>query len=148
MSEIKDSLKKIVMAGFGAVSTGLEKSQEMLDQLAEKGKDSYEQAAQATRGAVEKLKQAFEAGDIGLQKEDILTVMAGMPLDALKDIREGLDSLICDLEKAAQEAEETREAEEAACEADAPCGGETAAEEAPQENGDKPEPPCCGSAQA
>lgn len=115
MSEIKDSLKKIVMAGFGAVSTGIEKSQELLDQLAEKGKDSYEQAAEITRSAKEKLKQAFDGADIGVSKEDILAVLGGMPLDALKEIRGSLDGLIAQLEKDAEKQEEP------CCEKDDPC---------------------------
>ena len=38
--KVTDSLKKILMAGFGAVSTGVEKSQEVIDKLAVKGEST------------------------------------------------------------------------------------------------------------
>ena len=45
--QVTDSLKKILMAGFGAVTTGVEKSQQALDKFAEKGEDAYQQAVAA-----------------------------------------------------------------------------------------------------
>ena len=80
--QVTDSLKKILMAGFGAVSSGVEKSQEVLDKLAEKGESAYQQAVTAGKETADMLKKAYdESGikeffgqDIALGKGDLLTM--------------------------------------------------------------------------
>ena len=80
--QVTDSLKKILMAGFGAVSSGVEKSQEVLDKLAEKGEGVYEQVAAAGKETAEKLRKAYEGSSIKdffdkgiiFRREDLLTM--------------------------------------------------------------------------
>ena len=80
--QVTESLKKILMAGFGAVSTGMEKSQEVLDKLAEKGEGAYQQAVAAGKETADKLKKAYEESGIkelldkgiSIRKEDLLTM--------------------------------------------------------------------------
>ncbi|MBQ8082337.1 MAG: hypothetical protein IJ240_10635 [Clostridia bacterium] len=56
--QITEGLRKIMMAGIGAVTTGVEKSQEVIDKYAEKGKATFEQTKSATKEAAEKVKKA------------------------------------------------------------------------------------------
>ena len=84
--KVTDSLKKILMAGFGAVSTGMEKSQEVIDKLAVKGESAYEQAVAAGKETADKLKKAYEESGIKemfdqgivFRKEDLLTIWRDM----------------------------------------------------------------------
>ena len=141
MSEIKDSLKKIVMAGFGAVNVGLEKSQQVLDQLAEKGKDTYDQAVEATRAAADKIKQALNADDPGIRVDDVLTVLGCMPLDALKEIRTKLDQLILELETKKEAGCGEEPCEDACCEEACPQEEDPAIhnDEKPNDSNDMPQ---------
>ena len=87
--QVTDSLKKILMAGFGAVSTGMEKSQEVLDKLAEKGEGAYQQAVAAGKETADKLKKAYEESGIkdmfdqgiAIRKEDLLTMADTLPVE-------------------------------------------------------------------
>ncbi len=86
---VTDSLKKILMAGFGAVSTGMEKSQEVLDKLAERGESAYEQAKSAGKEAADKLRKAYEESGIQelfdhgikFKKEDLLTMADALSVE-------------------------------------------------------------------
>ena len=88
---VTESLKKILMAGFGAVSTGMEKSQEVLDKLAEKGEGAYQQAVAAGKETAEKLMKAYEESGIkalfdkGLtfRKEDLCEIAETLPVEDL-----------------------------------------------------------------
>ena len=121
--KVTDSLKKILMAGFGAVSTGMEKSQEMLDKLAEKGEGAYEQAVAAGKETAEKLKKAYEESGIKelfnegitFRKEDLLSMAETLPVDDILWLQGQLTALA--VKKAAEtpavsEEEEPAEAEE------------------------------------
>ena len=87
--QVTDSLKKILMAGFGAVSSGVEKSQEVLDKLAEKGESAYQQAVAAGKETADMLKKAYEESGIKevfdqgitFRKEDLLTMAETLPVD-------------------------------------------------------------------
>ena len=93
MSELRDSLKKIVMAGFEAVGSGLEKTQEVLTGLADQGKEGLAQAAEAFR-------QAFEGKTPELKKEELLSLIRTLPLSTLRELRGRLDALIAAREEA------------------------------------------------
>ena len=87
--QVTDSLKKILMAGFGAVSSGVEKSQEVLDKLAEKGGDIYQQAVAAGKETADMLKKAYDESSIKdlfnqgavFRKEDLLTMAETLSVD-------------------------------------------------------------------
>ncbi len=99
--QVTDSLKRILMAGFGAVSSGMEKSQEVLDKLAEKGEDAYQQAVAAGKETADMLKKAYnESGikdlfdkGISLRKEDLLTLAESLPVDDILWLQSQLTSL-------------------------------------------------------
>ena len=121
--QVTDSLKKILMAGFGAVTTGVEKSQQALDKFAEKGEDAYQQAIAAGRETAEKLKKAYEESGIrelfreGLSfgKEDLLTAAENLSVEDILWLQNQLAALAVRKAAAQPAAEETSEPEEAAC---------------------------------
>ena len=121
--QVTDSLKKILMAGFGAVTTGVEKSQQALDKFAEKGEDAYQQAVAAGRETAEKLKKAYEESGIrelfreGLSfgREDLLTAAANLSVEDILWLQNQLAALAVRKAAAQPAAEETPEPEEAAC---------------------------------
>ena len=65
MEQIGNEIKKMIQAGIGAVATGVEKTQEAIDTLAEKGEPIYEQAKAAVCDAAEKIKKAVDESGIG-----------------------------------------------------------------------------------
>lgn len=87
--QVTDSLKKILMAGFGAVSSGMEKSQEFIDKLAEKGESAYEQTAAAGKEAIDQLRKAYEESGIKdligrgmtITREDLLNLADSLPVE-------------------------------------------------------------------
>ena len=65
MEQIGNEIKKMIQAGLGAVATGVEKTQEAIDNLAEKGEPIYEQAKAAVCDAAGKIKKAVDESGIG-----------------------------------------------------------------------------------
>lgn len=118
--QVTESLKKILMAGFGAVSTGVEKSQEVLDKLAEKGEGAYQQAVAAGKETAGKIRKAYEESGIKelfdqgitIRKEDLLTMADTMPIEDLEWLRDQLAEL-ADRKTAEPEAEEKTDPEAA-----------------------------------
>ncbi len=58
MEQIVNEMKKVLKAGIGAVATGVEKTQEAIETLAQKGEPLYEQAKTAVADAADKVKKA------------------------------------------------------------------------------------------
>ncbi len=118
--QVTESLKKILMAGFGAVSTGVEKSQEVLDKLAEKGEGAYQQAVAAGKETAGKIRKAYEESGIKelfdqgitIRKEDLLTMADTLPVEDLEWLRDQLAELAA-RKTAEPEAEEKTEPEAA-----------------------------------
>ena len=65
MEQIGNEIKKMIQAGLGAVATGVEKTQEAIDTLAEKGEPLYEQAKAAVCDAAGKIRKAVDESGIG-----------------------------------------------------------------------------------
>lgn len=118
--QVTESLKKILMAGFGAVSTGVEKSQEVLDKLAEKGEGAYQQAVAAGKETAGKIRKAYEESGIKelfdqgitIRKEDLLTMADTLPVEDLEWLRDQLAELAA-RKTAEPEAEEKTDPEAA-----------------------------------
>ena len=99
--KVTDSLKKILMAGFGAVSSGVEKSQEILDTLAEKGESAYQQAVAAGKETADMLKKAYDESGmkamfdkgIAFRKEDLLTMAETLPMEDVLWLQNQLTAL-------------------------------------------------------
>ena len=62
MDQFGDELKKVFKAGLGAVAAGLEKGQDALENLAQKGEPIYQQAKSAVTDAAGKVAQAVSDG--------------------------------------------------------------------------------------
>jgi len=135
-NQVTESLKKILMAGIGAVSAGVEKSQEVIDRLAQKGEGTYEQVKNAARETADKVRKAYDQSGIDeifaadLKKEDIAVLLDRFSLEDLNWLREQVNAAI----------ESKAQPQEGCC-----CGeqakGECCAEEEPSkdENGEGPE---------
>ena len=116
--KVTDSLKKILMAGFGAVSSGVEKSQEILDNLAEKGESAYQQAVAAGKETADKLKKAYDESGIkelfdkgiSFRKEDLLTMAETLPVEDILWLQSQLTALA--VKKAAEQPAEEEKPEE------------------------------------
>ena len=110
MDQIGDSIKKILKAGIGAVETAVEKSGEVLDQLAEKGSETYNQVVQKGGEIVGKIKKSFAETDIAelLNKPEALSeieqALGKLSKETLQKLRALLDR-----------AEQAIDAKEAAC---------------------------------
>ena len=124
--QVTDSLKKILMAGFGAVSTGVEKSQEVLDKLAEKGEGAYQQAVAAGKETADKLKKAYEESGIkdmfdqgiAIRKEDLLTMADTLPVEDILWLQNQLVALA--VKMTAEQAKSEMESDDEADQEDAP----------------------------
>ena len=104
----------------------MEKSQEMLDKLAEKGEAPYQQAVAAGKETADKIKKAYEESGIkelfdkgiSICKEDLLNMADMLPIEDISWLKDQLAALA--EVKTAEKAEEanTEEECECACEAD------------------------------
>ena len=154
MDQFGDELKKMLKAGIGAVAAGLEKSQDVIEDLAKKGEPIYEQAKTVVADAAGKVKQAVSDGidamNVKPQVEDLIDSLRGMGADAWKQVREAIDEFeaqAAEAEKAAKEAADAaqdilnnQEEQEAPDDAEA-VSPEAGAEEAPdQESKNTTEP--------
>lgn len=79
--DLGDGLRKVLLAGIGALATGYEKSSELVDELVKKGEITVEQgkalntelkhkAQEAKEKAEEKTEGAKEQSDAGAAAED------------------------------------------------------------------------------
>ena len=108
MDQIGDGLKKMVQAGFGAVATGVEKTQGAITRFAKKGEPIYEQAKSAVTETTDRIKKAVQEGKVGEmlscrpRVESIIRDLQEMTGEELDQIRAALD----DLSASRQEREE------------------------------------------
>ena len=100
MDQISSELKKILLAGLGAVSTGVEKSQQVISQLAEKGEQTFEQAKEMSKKAADQVKKAYDDSGLAeffstkVKKESIAEDLEALPKEDLAWLRDQLDQLI------------------------------------------------------
>lgn len=117
MDDICKEIEKVLKAGIGAVAFGVEKAQEAVDSLAQKGEPIYQQAKTAVAGAADKVVKSFN--EIGKPKlENLLKEAKAFSLAELKELREKLGQLIDDMEQK-QTQEESDPLQEAAEKAEA-----------------------------
>lgn len=119
MDQIGDGIRKILKAGIGAVETAVEKSGEVIDQLAEKGSETYNQVVHKGGEIVDRIKKSFAECDMAelLDKPETLTeieqALGKMSKQALQKLRAVLDR--------AEQAVDARENADA-CKCDDACG--------------------------
>lgn len=100
MDQINSELKKILMAGIGAVSTGVEKSQEVIERLAQKGEITYEQAKVLSQEAASKVKKAYDESCIAdffsckVKKENVVEDLKQFSVEDLTWLRDQLSGII------------------------------------------------------
>ena len=150
MDQLSDELKKMLKAGMGAVAAGLEKGQEAIDSLAQKGEPIYQQAKSAVADAAGKVKQAVSEGwnavNAKPQVQELIDVLRGMTRDDWAQVRAALDEFEAQADEADRAAKEAAQAAQDimdAAEADsAPEADSAEAEEAPGEekSGDQEAP--------
>ena len=100
MDQWGDELKKVFQAGLGAVATGMEKTQEVIEKLSRKGEPLYEQARKTVTDTAEKVKQAVS--ECGKTKaSDVIAALRELTAAERAQVRDALDAL----EAGRQEAE-------------------------------------------
>ena len=112
MDQWTDEIKKVIKAGIGAVATGVEKTQDAIETLAQKGEPLYQQAKSAVCDTAGKIKKA-------VNESGIPDALAGRPrvdclIRALQQLtQEELDQLRAALEEIYPTRPANRAAEEA-----------------------------------
>lgn len=118
MDQIGNELEKVLKAGLGAVATGVEKTRETIENLAQKGEPIYTQARDAVSDAAEKIKKAVS--DSGIAEvfscrprvESVIADLQEMTREELDEIRRALEE-IYPTRPSAQEEETNPETDEA-----------------------------------
>lgn len=126
MEQLGKDIEKIIKAGIGAVSTGVEKSAEAIEKLAQKGEPLFNQAKSTVCEAAGKLKKAVDDSNI---PENISMLFGGKVTvetltNALRQFtREELDQVKAAIDDMYESAPEKAEACDCGCqqEEDAPC---------------------------
>ena len=109
MSDILNNLEKLVKAGFGAASEGLDQAAKAVEKYAEKGEPAYNQAKEAVSGAVDSLKKAFTEPD-SIEAAQIKDLLRRLPREALDEIEAFIAGIKA--EEAPCECEDEEDAEE------------------------------------
>jgi len=123
MEQLGNELEKVLKAGIGAVATGVEKTKEAIESLAQKGEPLYAQAKDAVNDAAEKIKKAVSESGIAdvfscrPRVESIIADLQEMTQEELDEIRQALEDIYptrpASREEApAPEAEETPDEED------------------------------------
>ncbi len=95
MDEIGKSIEKLVKAGLGAVSEGLNLTQDVVDKLAEKGEPIFDQARSSMNETAEKLRNAVKNNaELKRSAEEIKHSLLRLEKAQLLEIRNFIDSLI------------------------------------------------------
>ena len=128
MEQIGKEIEKILKAGLGAVAAGVEKTQEAVEYLAEKGEPIYAQAKSAVCDAAGTIKKAVDESGIAdvfscpPRVERVVEELQEMTAEELQEVHRALLDIL-----AAREAENAQEEEEGEMQ------GESSEEDPPQD---------------
>lgn len=100
-NKLSDGLKKFLLVGIGAAATTVEKSQEIIEDLAKKGEITVEQS----KDLQQNMRNMFEK--TGNDAEELAKKLAKLPEEQLDNVRK----LMEDIKKKAEEAKAEEEAE-------------------------------------
>jgi len=98
-NNIGDDLKKILLAGLGAVATTAEKSKELVDQLAKKGEITWEQGKVLNEELSQKVKKAVKEnlgpiiGEGKTVVENVVENLRTMTREQLKSVKEQIEAM-------------------------------------------------------
>ena len=124
MDQIGNELKKVLQAGIGAVAIGVEKTQEVIENLAQKGEPIYEQAKATVTETAGKIVKAVQQSACKARAEKIIEDLKAMTQEELDAIRSAIYEIYPNQPKAAEkEGCCCEEKKECACtEEDCACG--------------------------
>ena len=84
MDNITDGLKKLLLAGVGAVALTTEKAGELLNEMVEKGEITVEQG----KALNQELKRTIKDGTGKKEDKDLSKVVEGLSADELSKLKE------------------------------------------------------------
>lgn len=96
MEKFSDNIKKVILAGIGAVAVTAEKSRDLLDEMVEKGELTVEQGKvlneELKHNIKEKVKAATEKKEAGkaVTDSDISDLLSRMTPEQVKALKEQL----------------------------------------------------------
>ena len=93
--KMNEDMRKVMMAGLGALSVLAEKTQETVESLAKKGEEALDHGQVLNERLRHKIKQTIrdDKPDAQPGKEDILGALDHLSPDELKEIKEKIKSL-------------------------------------------------------
>ena len=93
--KINEDIRKVMMAGLGALSVLAEKTQETVESLAQKGEEALDHGQVLNERLRHKIRQAIrdEKPDAQPGKDDILNALDQLSPGELKEIKEKIKSL-------------------------------------------------------
>ena len=89
---IGEDVRKVMMAGIGALSAIAEKTHETIESLAQKGEEALSRGQVLNERMRHKIQQAFRGGDAARtpDKDDILKALDSLKPEDLKAVKEKL----------------------------------------------------------
>ncbi len=96
---IGDDLKKILLAGLGAVATTAEKSKELVERLAKKGEITWEQGKVLNEELTQKMKKTFEEkvapifAEGKTKVENVVDNLRTMTREQLKAVKDQIEAM-------------------------------------------------------
>ena len=91
LSAIGDELKKVFLAGVGAIAVTLEKSQELVEELVEKGELTIEQGKVLNEELKYNVKETMQ--EAGKRKKDQAKDLEKMSAEELADLEQKIQAL-------------------------------------------------------
>jgi polyhydroxyalkanoate synthesis regulator phasin len=98
-STIGDDMKKILLAGLGAVAVTAEKSKELVDKLAKKGEITWEQSKVLNEELTQKMKKTYDEkiapifAESKTKVDNVVDNLRTMTREQLKTVREQIEAM-------------------------------------------------------
>lgn len=125
MEKIGNGLKKIVLAGIGATAVTVEKSQEILKDLVDKGELTVEQGKVLNEELKHSVKDKVDGVKKNVSKKaEVADILEGMSDEQISQLKALLDSFKQPAEEETAEETAETEPEEEAAEEEAPAENE------------------------
>lgn len=135
--KLGDGLKKLVLAGVGAVAVTAEKSSEIIDTLAKKGEISIEQGKELKSS----LKQSYEEKKAKQADEDFSEKLKSMTITEMENLKDIITRAQNKLHEAAEKNEDGETVIDGSAEEVTDAAEEAPVEEAPAEEAPVEEAP-------
>ncbi len=93
--KMSDDVRKVMMAGIGALSTAAEKTQETFEVLAKKGEETLDHGQAINERLRHKIKQIIQEDEPEKKpgKDEILNALESLSPEELKAVKDKLQSL-------------------------------------------------------